>query len=34
VWKEFAGATPAATRALTAMFVFYVAAIGVLSRAA
>jgi glucose uptake protein len=33
VWKEFAGAPPAATRALAAMFVFYVAAIGILSRA-
>jgi glucose uptake protein len=34
VWKEFAGAGPAATRALAAMFVFYLAAIGILSRAA
>jgi glucose uptake protein len=34
VWKEFAGASPAATRALAAMFVFYLAAIGILSRAA
>jgi glucose uptake protein len=34
VWKEFAGANATATRALTAMFVFYLAAIGVLSRAA
>jgi len=33
VWKEFAGASPAATRALAAMFVFYLAAIGILSRA-
>jgi len=33
VWKEFAGAGPAATRALAAMFLFYLAAIGVLSRA-
>ena len=33
VWREFAGAPPAATRALTAMFVFYIAAIGILSRA-
>jgi glucose uptake protein len=33
LWQEFAGAGPAATRALTAMFVFYAAAIGVLSRA-
>jgi glucose uptake protein len=33
VWKEFAGANATATRALTAMFVFYLAAIGVLSRA-
>jgi glucose uptake protein len=33
VWKEFAGAPPAATRALAAMFVFYIAAIGILSRA-
>lgn len=33
VWKEFAGASPAATRALAAMFLFYLAAIGVLSRA-
>ena len=33
VWKEFAGAGPAATRALVAMFLFYLAAIGVLSRA-
>jgi len=33
VWKEFAGAGVAAQRALLAMFVFYVAAIGVLSRA-
>jgi glucose uptake protein len=33
VWKEFAGASPAVTRALTAMFVFYLAAIGILSRA-
>ncbi len=32
VWKEFAGASPAARRALTAMFVFYLAAIGLLSR--
>lgn len=34
VWKEFAGASAAATRALAAMFVFYLAAIGILSRAA
>jgi glucose uptake protein len=34
VWKEFAGASTAATRALAAMFVFYLAAIGILSRAA
>lgn len=34
VWKEFAGASPAATKGLAAMFVFYVAAIGILSRAA
>jgi glucose uptake protein len=33
VWREFAGAPPAATRALAAMFVFYIAAIGILSRA-
>jgi glucose uptake protein len=33
VWKEFAGAGPAATRALVAMFSFYIAAIAVLSRA-
>ncbi len=33
VWKEFAGAGPAAKRALAAMFVFYLAAIGILSRA-
>jgi glucose uptake protein len=33
VWKEFAGASAAAKRALAAMFVFYLAAIGVLSRA-
>jgi glucose uptake protein len=33
VWKEFVGAGPAATRALAAMFVFYLAAIGILSRA-
>jgi glucose uptake protein len=33
VWREFAGAPPAAARALAAMFVFYIAAIGVLSRA-
>jgi glucose uptake protein len=33
VWKEFAGAPPAAARALAAMFVFYIAAIGILSRA-
>jgi glucose uptake protein len=33
VWKEFAGASVAARRALVAMFVFYVAAIGILSRA-
>jgi len=33
VWREFAGAPPAAARALAAMFVFYVAAIGILSRA-
>jgi glucose uptake protein len=33
VWREFAGAPPAATRALVAMFVFYIAAIGILSRA-
>ena len=33
VWKEFAGAGPAATRALAAMFLFYLAAIGILSRA-
>jgi glucose uptake protein len=33
VWKEFAGAGRTATRALTAMFLFYIAAIGVLSRA-
>jgi glucose uptake protein len=33
VWKEFAGAGVAAKRALIAMFVFYLAAIGVLSRA-
>jgi glucose uptake protein len=33
VWKEFAGAKPAATRSLAAMFFFYVAAIAVLSRA-
>jgi glucose uptake protein len=34
VWKEFAGAPPAAARALAAMFVCYLAAIGILSRAA
>ena len=33
VWKEFAGAGRTATRALAAMFIFYLAAIGVLSRA-
>jgi glucose uptake protein len=33
VWKEFAGASPAAARALAAMFVCYLAAIGILSRA-
>jgi glucose uptake protein len=33
VWKEFAGAGSSATRALVAMFVFYIAAIGILSRA-
>jgi glucose uptake protein len=33
VWKEFAGASPTAARALGAMFLFYLAAIGVLSRA-
>jgi glucose uptake protein len=33
VWREFAGAPPAAARALGAMFVFYIAAIGILSRA-
>ncbi|MGA2187120.1 MAG: multidrug DMT transporter permease, partial [Steroidobacteraceae bacterium] len=33
VWREFAGAPPAAVRALAAMFVFYIAAIGILSRA-
>ncbi len=33
VWKEFAGAKPAATRALAGMFLFYVAAIAVLSNA-
>jgi glucose uptake protein len=33
VWKEFAGAGTAARRALAAMFLFYLAAIGVLSRA-
>jgi glucose uptake protein len=33
-WKEFAGAGAAAKRALAAMFVFYVAAIAILSRAA
>jgi glucose uptake protein len=33
VWKEFAGASVTAKRALVAMFVFYLAAIGVLSRA-
>jgi glucose uptake protein len=33
VWKEFAGAGPAAIRALAAMFFFYLAAIGILSRA-
>jgi len=33
VWREFAGAPPAANRALAAMFVFYIAAIGTLSRA-
>jgi glucose uptake protein len=33
VWKEFAGASPSATRALAAMFFFYLAAIGVLARA-
>ncbi len=33
VWKEFAGAGPAAKRALAAMFAFYLAAIGILSRA-
>jgi glucose uptake protein len=33
VWKEFSGAPPAASRALAAMFVFYIAAIGILSRA-
>jgi len=33
VWKEFAGAKPAATRALAGMFLFYVAAIAVLSSA-
>jgi len=33
VWKEFAGARVAAKRALIAMFVFYLAAIGILSRA-
>jgi glucose uptake protein len=33
VWREFAGAPPAAARALAAMFVFYIAAIGILSRA-
>jgi glucose uptake protein len=33
VWREFAGAPPTATRALAAMFVFYIAAIGILSRA-
>jgi len=33
VWKEFAGAGPVATRSLAAMFLFYVAAIAVLSRA-
>jgi glucose uptake protein len=33
VWKEFAGANVAAKRALAAMFVFYLAAIGMLSRA-
>jgi glucose uptake protein len=34
VWKEFAGASAGANRALAAMFVFYLAAIGILSRAA
>jgi len=34
VWREFAGASPAAVRALAAMFAFYLAAIGILSRAA
>jgi glucose uptake protein len=34
VWREFAGASPATSRALAAMFLFYIAAIGVLSRAA
>ncbi len=33
VWREFAGAPPAAARALAAMFLFYIAAIGILSRA-
>jgi glucose uptake protein len=33
VWKEFAGASPAAVRALAAMFLFYLAAIGTLSQA-
>ena len=33
VWKEFAGAGPAAKRALATMFVCYLAAIGILSRA-
>src|ERR1700683_417599 len=33
VWREFAGAPPAAARALAAMFVFYIAAIGILSPA-
>jgi glucose uptake protein len=33
VWREFAGAGPAAKRALAAMFVCYLAAIGILSRA-
>jgi glucose uptake protein len=33
VWKEFAGAKPAAARALAGMFLFYVAAIAVLSNA-